>query len=367
MKLHVIKAEQGEREIYITKMSGEDFLDQKIKIDEWSRGHIQGYQREPSLSRVNAFQRYLALGNIAPTSVVLSIREKTNFEPKDAGSGILDIPEDSILWVVDGQHRIAGLRQLAAKGAKFEEFDIPVVIICTGNWASNTKEARYEELVQFLIINKTQKGVRPDLAERLLALIARKDEKFAAELPASISRGLDWVPRAITVAEMLNSDAGVWKDKIRFPNEPKGRAIITQKSFTDSLRPVLMNENFKSVPEKEVVIFLQRYWNVIKEMCPEAFQEPQRFIIQKLTGTFVLHRLFCDVVGYCKDRRVSEENLKGVLSKIPKEMNSDYWSITGYAGRMGSNQKAFGILEREIRNELMHAHPEVKAVRPFEL
>ncbi|MCV5754768.1 hypothetical protein OFN51_38810, partial [Escherichia coli] len=74
----------------------------------------------------------------------------------------LTLPFDEKLQIVDGQHRIEGLRYaIEEKGVDYlRDFPIPFVIMETPN--------RVVEMNQFRTINGTAKAVRTDLVNAIL-------------------------------------------------------------------------------------------------------------------------------------------------------------------------------------------------------
>ena len=362
MELDAIRVEQNGRELYVTTMTAEQLKNEEfVRVDEYSSANNRGYQRLPADSRISAFARYISQAKgISPLSVTLSAREPVKFRSTTGNVGKLSIPEKSPLWIVDGQHRIGGLRHLLDDHAEYGNFALPVVILPTYgvNGTQDPRDAEYEEAKEFLVINRTQKGVRADLAERFLGQLVRAEgAKVIQGLPSQITRGIEWVPKATEIVDKLN-ESGPWRGKIRMPNDPRGTTVAAQKSFTDSLEPILASADFKAYTSDEIAEFLRRYWAAISELCPEAFERPGDYVLQKTTGLFVLHGVFPTVARMAaKSGVITKETIKEVLEREPLEefMKSDYWSSSSGAGLMGSSLKAFGILEAKIQNALEEA------------
>lgn len=103
-------------------------------------------------------------GEISPTTLLLNLREGKVDEEKP---GVLQIEEGRTVWLVDGQHRLAGLRYAAERKEDVNEMEYPVIIM--------NQPSSYEEAKQFVIINKNQKGVRTDLAQRFLMQAVKEE------------------------------------------------------------------------------------------------------------------------------------------------------------------------------------------------
>lgn len=130
------------------------WLIDRTKIDRWDPNkperdwRQQGYQRELLESHIKGIGRYLrgtlkrsgptgALP-VFPTSVLLSVRSDVTFAANSGGEGgtpwvtegQLSLPHDLDIWIIDGQHRIFGLKTFVETGTpdadKFLQYHLPV-------------------------------------------------------------------------------------------------------------------------------------------------------------------------------------------------------------------------------------------------
>ena len=370
MKFKAFEIIQNDKKMYLTFLTAKD-ISKKIKtnVDIYTSKNREGYQREPTKSRIKEVARFLlSEKGVFPTSALLSVRKNLSFHKEEGNLGTLNIDDNEIFWQVDGQHRLAGLLEAIKLRPELEDFEMPLIIINPTEWSKEIQNPQFLEAYQFYVINKTQKGVRSDLAEQFLARLLKEEKNIdnIIKLPSSLIRGIDWIPIAIQISEILNKEQSVWQHKIRAPNEPKGQTTISQKSFTDSLKPILTHDNFKQYSTEEMAELLKRYWQGIAELLPEAFEFPKDYVIQKITGPFVLNKLFPDIASYCQ-KKLTKDNLKEVLKGLKEGMTSKYWSNNGTAGITGTNRKAFSILERKLRENLTKSKAGFKPHRPFEL
>lgn len=246
MQLNVMEITQNGTKLYVCTMSARELLsNSNVKVDYYSADTNDGYQRKPSFTRAKDFARYIKNAKgICPNSVLINIRgEIGNFKPISSSYGALTLPDDTVFWIVDGQHRIEGLRELIKLDKAFSDFPC-VVILMTAN-------SEYEEAKQFMIINKTQKGVRPDLAERFIARMAKREgTKELLNMPKATIRDIEWRPRATDIVDILNNEISddtdsnfyenPWYKKIQLPNEPRGTNTISQSALEDSLKGLLV-------------------------------------------------------------------------------------------------------------------------------
>ena len=212
MRIPALRFQQHGETLYVTVLNAkwlvESFKAGRIRVDVWSPQNPNGYQRAHSKSRAKEFAKFISAGEISPPSILLSIRgedaKKVKYE-----SGVLEIPDNITIYIVDGQHRIWGFRYASEElGMDLSNYNVAAVIIMP--------ESSYEEAKQFVIINKTQKGVRTDLAERFLARVIEKEgvkalEKIGRGAYPKFFKGLEWKSKAIKIVEKLNRDPNsVW-------------------------------------------------------------------------------------------------------------------------------------------------------------
>lgn len=350
MRLRAIPFVQHGNEMYVAVMSAKDLV-AKTKVDIWRPNNQTGYQRAPEESRSRAFMRFIASNEISPPTILANVRDSDRKKVR-VGDGWLDIPDDVDIWLVDGQHRVRGLQMLLESSDKYADIEVPVVIMLG--------QSVYQEAKQFVIVNRTQKRVRTDLGERFLQR-AVKEEGMATLASKGLMRGIEWVPTAIAVADILNKDDhSVWHNKIKLPNEPKGTTIVSQKSFTDSLKPIVNPPDAPLVgkPEATIAAIVNRYWHAIQELCPVPFDDPASYVIQKTTGVFVLHAILPRVLLKISKDEPTKDDFIRILEKIESLKDEGKWHQDGAFGIM-MGQKAFRIITLQLLAELESAYQEL--------
>ena len=375
-------------------------LDQQdqLKVAEFSartaNSPEEGYQRAVESTRARRFGRWLATGNnISPASILLSIRDEDvkmdnatydereanvtdDFGLRDANSVDLKIQPDCKIWIVDGQHRIRGIEELAeADQKKIGNVNIAFTLL----WGLNvTAEAE-----QFVIINKTQKAVRTDLAERFVAkeYKRRGEVSVMADPNTQIFKKAPWLAKAMDVLDtLIDPDRKtVWTDKVLLPNETRAKTMtVTQSAFTNSLETILRPKlgplaNEDSYKICDIVDIIDDYWNAIKENCPTPFaprsetHTPNDYALQQTVGVSSLHLLLTmllnDFKGVLKRDRESRTRQFTELLAVDGIQNVDHWDRTipdmdgtdakgGKWTMMGTNQKTFKIVSDKIYNEI---------------
>jgi len=180
---------QHQHEFLIGYARAGDLLSQ-TKIDEWNPKNPNGYQRGVIERRAKEFGNFFAKKGISPNAVLLNIRDVDINNIKKITENKYEIPEDITLWIIDGQHRLKGLEFASNNQPELLNTNIPLVIMNLRSY--NPDLARQQEATQLVIINKTEKGVRTDLAECLMLQaeekVKDKAEKFDLEIPTFLRK-----------------------------------------------------------------------------------------------------------------------------------------------------------------------------------
>lgn len=369
LKIKGVKFKQHGTEFLVGITKAKNIL-KKSNIDEWSQANPQGYQREISRARAREFGRFISNKGISPNAVLLNIRDVDMNTIKKVGESEYNIPEEVRLWIVDGQHRLKGLEIIGENEPNLLELEIPVVIMDLKG--DTPEDARYKEAVQFLIINRTQKGVRADLAERILLQVAEMEgtEQVIRNisnqvLPSSLSRDMMWKPRAVCLSDLLNKrQDSPLRGKIKLPNTRSRGTTVSQVSVVSSLKQILQTAPLMDLSDDILASVIINFWKAIKELCPEPFEEIEEtyrandYVLLKTTGIFVSHQLLYRLLPYCPRKNetpvLTSDTFKILLSRAGDLMQSSFWrsSGEGTAGALGTGQKSFSTITALIIKRL---------------
>jgi DGQHR domain-containing protein len=327
-----------------------------------------GYQREVSTARVNRLVADLKTGRVdLPTAILLNIRnfDRMSHLAESGGGKVLRLGPEDRFFVVDGQHRVEGLRRLVEgedQPDKWAGFEIAFVCLLGAD--------EREEMRQFYVVNSTAKSVRTDLALDLLKHLAEADPGVMEGL---IERAEDWKVRAETLVEELSRHSPVWRGLIRFPGQASGDATIGNSGMVGSLKQLLATPFFGQITTDNQVKVLDAYWQGLRKILPEAFESPSEFVIQKSTGVQVMHTLVISVIEFVRSKGwsvVEPESYANALGDALAELQGDtrdgnvvagidFWraGAEGAAGSFSSNAGR-RVLTAKIRSKL--PRPEVE-------
>jgi DGQHR domain-containing protein len=304
-----------------------------------------GYQRDVSVTRVNRIVADLRDRKIdLPTAILLNLRDFTPAKNLVRDGRVTRLVLDgSEVYVVDGQHRVEALSKLVAGDPDaWSGFQIPFVCMLGAT--------EREEMEEFYIVNSTAKSVRTDLA---LDLLKQRAESNPDVMTALIERGQAWKVKSQTVVEELEKVSPVWRGRVRFPGEPQGETTIASTGLVASLRGPLGSPYFGSVTTDNQVKILDAYWQGVRRVLPDAFDNPPAFVIQKGSGVLVMHGLLVSVIELVRSKgwsviepgsyaRALEDplmRLEGDTAEGEVVSGADFWRSgpSGAAGTYSSN------------------------------
>ena len=328
----------------------------------------EGYQRNPSRSRVKNLARDLIKGYVdLPTAILLSVRDR-DLTPQLDSSGryILSLPSNGAqpFYVVDGQHRLEALKLAMAEDpeGKWSDFKIHVVIMFGADENS--------EMDQFHTVNSNAKSISTDLAFDLLKTLAVKDDAFKKY---TVEKGMDWKTISQELTEMV-SRRKAWKGKIRFANEAKSKTLIKSNAFVSSLRRALEQENFAKYTFKQRADIIDAYWQGIGIVLPPCFASPNDYNIQKTVGVSIVNFILPRVLSYAQDSGsplTEPETYANILRETLTELTGDnrlggeavgaeFWRVgvsgasgvyTNFAGRRVLTAKITGDLAKNMEEQ----------------
>lgn len=365
-KTQAIQFNQNGRIFYVVALPAR-ILVEMTKVDVWQQGEEDpGYQRAPSESRKREIGRYVMRNDaIMPAGGLLNSRPKKITEGQTYGKmfqftemsrqekvafGELTIPDNARpLYIVDMQHRLGGFEWAMQQPGYEEVGEMPLVVTIADGLT------KLEEIDQFDIINTTQKKVRTDLARRLKSIQAQDlDHRDQLEVSGKL-----WEAKGANIVDILNTTEGVWFHRILPPNKTKSEMptmIARETSFVESLKPILIQPYFTLQRDEHCAELILRYWEAIRRVFPEAFDNPEDYVIQKSPGIFSLHSIATYVFEIAKHRGdVSVDTIYDVIKNLSDidDSGSEFWRADNDDGaaQYGS-QKGFKILMLKLRKFL---------------
>lgn len=262
---------QGNLQLYSTSLRVTDLLiDNFYTIERLDPEDPEGtgFQRVLDKGRAKKLADYLIEGQkshdaFLPTSIFLATDKDIQF---DAATNSITIDVDAVgpFSVVDGQHRLEGLRLAAAKVPDMGAFEVPV------NIAVNLP--LIAQMCHFLIVNATQKGLDRGVEQRIFArLTAAVGFEDVPSLPRWIQRIVESGEdrQALRIVDHLNGTPdSPWFNKIKLPIQDVKGGTVNQKTFVKAIKKYVLTVNnpmSARTSDEQQRMFLN-YWRAIAKL-----------------------------------------------------------------------------------------------------
>lgn len=364
-----VRIEQDGKTLFLTRFTVAELTSPGFyRVEELVAGKDVGYQRELDERRARRFADYIEeVGERAflPTSILLATSDSLDYDI-DRGEITFEIGSNASqprFFMVDGQHRAAGLEKIASRldHQWVRDFSVPAIVA--------TELDDIEQMVQFLVVNSTQKKVADDIAQQILAQFTR--ESGVADMPDlpklirdRIEDGTD--AQALYLVERLNeSEQSPWRGKIQMANETKNaRTTAKQSMLVKSLKSHVLKLSHPialEMDKEKRARMLENYWRAIAREClgPNPDAESEIGPLFKTMGVDVFHESSMAVFrhlstnGLDRTERAIRECLKEAYEYIPDEFAGIFQPVLWKRGGVASNMNK--SLARKYANALSEA------------
>ena len=361
LTLPAARVSQGGLTLYATSLKVRDLLSDhfySVETLDPDDENDSGYQRLLNKGRAKKLADYIIAGQdsndaFLPTSVFLATDKSIPF---DTSSNTIEIDTTNVtpFSVVDGQHRLEGLRVAAEKDQRVLDFEIPVNIAI--------KLRKIEQMCHFLIVNTTQKSVDKGVEQRIYArLTAALDIEDLPSLPkwvlSTVEKGE--IEKALRYVDYLNKEKeSPWFAKIEMANTDSDAATINQKTFVKAIvRYVLTANNPLTVLkdfEREKKIFLN-YWKAITNILDDG--NPS--VLYKYNGVELFCKFSIPFFTKLQDRgNFTVSTMESLLQQCFDNMDGEYaavghpefWKRVGKAS--GLNAASVNVVAQEMSKAL---------------
>ncbi|MBO1019149.1 DGQHR domain-containing protein [Methylobacterium sp. SD274] len=355
------RVKQGDLVLYATSIKVKDLTQDKfysVETLDPDNTDDTGYQRLLNTTRAKRLADYIVKGQnsqdaFLPTSILLATDKSLPFDPK-TNTITIDTAAVGPFSVVDGQHRVEGLKMAALRDTRVLEFEVPV------NIAVNL--SRIAQMCHFLIVNTTQKSVDKSVEQRIIARLT--DAINIEELPSLpkwisniVERGE--VDKAVKMVAYLNETPdSPWFGKILMANDTSDTATVNQRSFVTAIvKYVLTANNPLSVIndfEKEKKIFAN-YWRAISSVIDDE----NATVLYKYNGVDLFCRFSIPFFMKLQEQgKYTVPFMTSMLSKCFDNVEGDYagvghsewWAKGGKASYLNSG--AINIVTQELAKAL---------------
>ena len=350
---NAVQIKQGNLTLYLTYLTPQDlFADNFLTVDTLEPSSQEGYQRILNETRANRLARHLSDANHhgyahLPTTVFLATEKSVDY---DEATNNLSFETDLVcpFSIVDGQHRIEGLKLASNREDALRSFRLPVTIATDLDFT--------HQMYHFFIVNTTQVPVEPALRQQITSRFT--DMQGVENLPYmpywlehEVAGGRD--ARALRIVEALNTDVtSPLFDRIRMANDTSPGTKIAQSSIVNLMKtqlfvatnPLAVQETDHERQAKILINYLRAADDIFVDG-----RERRETVIYKNNGLFFLFGISKWVFGaiYQTSRDFTVESTKGYLRRGLDRLSDMYqdladpdWWMPGSHGASNLNRSA---------------------------
>ena len=356
-------ARQGNLELYVTAIKVRDLIAPgfyNVETLDPENLDDKGYQRLLNKARAKKLADYIIKGQdegdaFLPTSVFLAT-DKPIEHDKEANTITIESLKLGPFSVVDGQHRLEGLRLAAERDPRVLDFEVPVNIAINLPWIA--------QMCHFLIVNTTQRSVDKSVEQRIIARLtdALDVEADMPGLPKWISNTVQRgeVEKAVKYVDFLNeTHDSPWYGKIKMANAESADATVNQRSFVKAIVKYVLAANnpigaIVKDPERERKIFLN-YWKAIAALLDDGSSS----VLYKYNGVELFCKFSIPFFNKLLDAGkftvpVMEQLLRSCFDSMEGEYagvgHPDFWLRGGKASFL--NAGAINVISHEMTKAL---------------
>jgi len=377
MKFPIIEFKQNNNQ-FISTVLPFKIINETSKVLVYGKD-MGGYQREPDELHYNRIKSYVnnEPNFLFPTSIILGVDNDIikKYIIKENGESYLDFSKinSKIFRIVDGQHRIKGLREAMKTNELISSLELSVNILCT------LPNSQSIEMEVFGSINSKSKRIKVDLIE-----LARYEYRII-EQTINISEINDHI--SIQVAFNLNENnsiTNVWENGIKFGiHDEEKIGIIGVNAFKESIRNIVnsylsSNKNISLLKKEELIektkeaakdieIFMLKAWEQVYKKWPNCFYSMNQeidfnldvknfhyktnYYIQKTLGVKSINNLLGNIIQE-NENRIDNSSLN-IFTNIlnNSEVITKDWEI-GYSFSGYSSESGFAKVTKIIRGDL---------------
>ena len=348
-----VKLIQGDRTLFLTAFTVGDFRRRDFyRVDRLDAQTGEGSQRVLNKARARSFCTDILAADeknqaFLPTSVFLATGGEINYDENtkelffntEQHAGICPLD------VVDGQHRIEGLKMAAEKNERLYDFTLSAVIATQMNEISRR--------LQFVTVNTKQEPVRESVKQILI-------EQFTKDLELEGTRNdlphlPTWLKKraetkkdsnALRIVRALNNDENCpWYQRVQFADDEKKTTgidgmTIKQESFVKSIIRHIFATGHPLCFEQESkqIAVLKNYWTAVAEICvPDSDSQSSiiRCVAFKYSGVNFFHTISSPVIQNLvnKNGDLTVPSIKACISSVEDYLPSqsadlllpEYW------------------------------------------
>lgn len=311
-----IPVKQMKRTFYLARITAKVLTDISYaavwRIDE-EEGAVQ---RVLDPKRISDVKQFVLKGGDYASGIILNWVSTEN--PLSEKNGELSFEVGARLaQLVDGQHRVAGLRGAIETNPKIGEIEIPVSIY------SGLTTQECADI--FLSINEKQKPVPRSLVVDLYGVASDQVVDPVTE-------------RARDIADYLNEEEdSPYRSLIRLANDPRSKFGIAISTVVEQIKPLvgpkdlLATVGLHELNMQKTVLF--NFFNVLKKWYGKRWDDRKNIFLTSAGFVGAIGFFKTDMLYYCNSSKDFQESNMAAAMKIDRNNLIERDEVKGLQGR----------------------------------
>lgn len=358
-----IRVSQGNYEMFMLSFTADELIHYTAVHYFKNDMSNKGYQRQLITNHYRKISKYIEEEIIFGNDPILPPAILAATDPDDVEIKINIIKLNRVIRIVDGQHRIRGLKYLKDNNpevyAQIKNYEFPVILMIIKD------KQKIHEVNTFVNINSKGKKVSTDLAILLRDRI--REEEFNEHKNHLDDKEFQEAIATAIVKKLDQSIESIWYNLIKMAggSDDKGKPISIN-AFNQSLKEIISlylqtncidntQVNVSGVAD-DISPYIINIWKLITQKWPECFNyyelvkhNPQ-FNIQKGIGVYPIHQLGYESLAYCStDFSAALNHFKEVIHQSHVEYTD--WKVGGILSSYNS-RAGFKNIASFIKNEI---------------
>ncbi len=294
-------------------------------IDE-EKGAVQ---RILNKARISGIRDFLLNNGFFPNNIILNVNQEGNLSFDKITSSINLETAPRIAQIIDGQHRVEGLKEAIKVEPRIGNMLIPTVL------SNNLETENCAEI--FISINTEQKSVPKSLIYDLYGLMNISAKDF------SIERGTD-------IAKILFSDDNSpYQGYIKFPGSRKFKGGIQLSTLVNSLKPLVKSDGefakYSLTTLENQASVLKNYFNAIQSYYGNDWDKLSNPFLFASGISAAIEVFISKILPHCYSTKTFTESYLKRLIIISKDDLIKQSEVKGMSGETAKNKIKSRLLE----------------------
>ncbi len=278
-------------------------------------------QRILNKSRISNISDYVLNGGYFPTNIILNVIDVDKIQIDEKNRCFSLAVSERIAQVLDGQHRVAGMRDALKKDNSIADIKYPVLIVI-GLTTEQCADI-------FISINTEQKTVPKSLIYDLYGLTNTSNHDYSIERGRDIAFGLN------------NDDDSPYRGFIKFPGSTRFKGGIQLSSFVNALRPLVKSHGEFEKYQIQTLEFqtkvLKNYFNALEYYYDKKWYELSNPFLFASGFSAAIDVLLSRLLPFCFSKKsFSFDTFKSALN-FSKETLLKQNDVKGMSGETAKN------------------------------